>query len=91
MEYLQNSDSSMSEIRYEELAANQFQSTQDFIQHLSLPMNNSFASEMHHSEQVKKVNEYQGPLSIKTRTAAWRLGYRLSPVKKSFAFIKSNV
>jgi hypothetical protein len=88
MEYLQNSDSSMSEIRYEELAANQFQSTQDFIQQLSIPMN---MSEMHHSEQVKKVNEYQGPLSIKTRTAAWRLGYRLSPVKKSFAFIKSNV
>ena len=88
MEYLQNSDSSMSEIRYEDLAANHFQSTQDFIQQLSIPMN---VSEMHHSEQVEKVNEYQGPLSIKTRTAAWRLGYRLSPVKKSFAFIKSNV
>ena len=91
MEYLQNSGSTLSEIRYEDLGANQFQSTQDFIQHLSLPMNNNFASEMHHSKQIEEVNEYQGPLSIKTRTAAWRLGYRLSPVKKSFAFIKSDV
>ena len=87
MEFLQNRDSSFSEIRYEDLAANQFQSTQDFFQHLSLPIN-SFVSEMHHGEKLEKVNEYQGPLSIKTRTAAWRLGYRLSPVKKSFAFIK---
>jgi len=90
MEFLQNSDSSLSEIRYEDLAANQFQSSQDFIQHLSLPMD-KFVSEMHHSEKIENVNEYQGPLSIKTRTAAWRLGYKLSPVKTPFAFIKSNV
>ena len=91
MKYLQNnSDSTLSKIRYEDLAANQFQSAQDFIQHLSLPMN-KFVSETHQSENFEKVNEYQGPLSIKTRTAAWRLGYKLSPLKTSLAFIKSNV